>query len=120
MSHYLLSVHAGAGEPRTAPDEESTRTYMERIGALEDEMRASGALVFSGRLDEPGASTVVRANGAGALTTDGPYLESKEAIAGFYIIEAPDADAALSWATKTAAVVGMPIELRPFTGAHQG
>ena len=120
MSHYLLSVHTGAGQPSTAPDETATRTHMERIGSLEDEMRASGALVFSGRLDDPAASTVVRANGAGAMPTDGPYLESKEAIAGFYIIEAPGADAALGWATKTATVVGMPIELRPFTGAHQG
>ena len=83
-------------------------------------MRAARALVFSGRLDEPDRAAVVRAQNGTVQTTDGPYLESKEAIGGFYIIEAPTQDAALEWASKTSAVVGMPIELRPFSGARQG
>ena len=49
-----------------------------------------------------------------ALTTDGPFVESKEHLAGFYIVEADDLDAALGWATRTSTIIGMPIEVRPF------
>jgi hypothetical protein len=83
-------------------------------------MRTAGALVFSGRLDEPDSAAVVQATNGKVQTTDGPFLESKEAIGGFYIIEAPTQDAALEWASKTSAVVGMPIEVRPFSGVRQG
>jgi hypothetical protein len=49
------------------------------------------------------------------LMTDGPFLESKEHLGGFYIIEAADLDAALGWASKVTALVGAPIEVRPFS-----
>jgi hypothetical protein len=51
------------------------------------------------------------------LRTDGPYVESKEHLGGFYIIEADDLESALVWASKTSAAVGHPIEVRPF--AHE-
>ena len=114
MSHYLLSVHTRSGERREPPSEERMREYAGRIDALEAEMRAAGALKFSGRLDDPDTASVIRATNGAVQTTDGPFLESKEAIGGFYIIDAPTPDAAREWATKTSAVVGMPIELRPF------
>ena len=120
MTHYLLSVHTGAGQPEQAMTDDDMRQYGERITELEDEMRAAGALVFSGRLDNPATAAVVRAKNGKVSTTDGPFLESKEAIGGFYIIEAPTHDAALEWGSKTSAVVGMPIEVRPFQGARQG
>ena len=82
--------------------------------ALEEEMKATGAWLFSGRLTEPDMATVVRASAGDALTTDGPFVESKEHLAGFYIVEADDLDAALGWARKTSAIIGMPIEVRPF------
>ena len=53
------------------------------------------------------------------LTTDGPFAESKEHLGGFYIIEAEDIDAALAWATKTTAIVGAPIEVRPFADTRE-
>ncbi len=77
-------------------------------------MKAAGALVFSGRLNAPDTATVVRMSGGELLTTDGPFVESKEHLGGFYIIEAGDLDAALVWASKTTAAVGAPIEVRPF------
>ena len=120
MTHYLLSVHTGGDQPRQAPNEEEMRAYSDRINALEDEMRRASALVFSGRLDDPHTAAVVRSTNGTVHTTDGPFLEAKEAIGGFYIIEAPTEDAAREWAAKTSAVVGMPIEIRPFTGARQG
>lgn len=116
MSPYLLSVHSVAGEvaePMT--DEEMAQSY-ERIGALEEEMKSSGAWLFSGRLHEPDTATVVRVTDGDTLTTDGPFAESKEHLAGFYVINAEDLDSALGWASKTAAIIGMPIEVRPFAG----
>lgn len=119
MPRYLLSVHVRNAAPRP-PSEEDMRESMARIGELEREMQAANALVFSGRLDEPGAAAVVRADGDETITTDGPYAESKELIGGFYIVDAPDRDAALRWAARTTAAVGMPIEVWPFLDSRDG
>jgi hypothetical protein len=86
MTKYLLSVHAVEGEVREPMTEE--------------EMKATGAWVFSGRLHKPDTATVVRISEGEVLTTDGPFAESKEHLGGFYIIEAEDLDAALAWASK--------------------
>jgi hypothetical protein len=116
MSHYLLSAHTVAGVARDPMTDEEMQQFMTRIRALEDEMRADGAWVFGGRLHEADTATVVRMSDGQLLTTDGPFVESKEHLGGFYIIEADDLDAALVWASKTTAVVGAPIEVRPFWG----
>jgi len=110
MTQYLLSVHSGAGGG-AQPAEPTTPEQMQ---ALEEEMKAAGAWLFSGRLTEPDVATVVRVVAGDVLTTDGPFVESKEHLAGFYIVEADDLDAAMGWATKTSAIIGMPIEVRPF------
>lgn len=114
MIRYLLSVHTPTDDRPATMSEEEMREGYARIGALESELQAADALVFSGRLDAPAAAKVVRVRDGAALTTDGPFLEAKEAIGGFYIIEAADEDAALEWATRTSAAIGMPIEVRPF------
>lgn len=114
MTQYLLSVQSVAGEVRDPMTSEQMQQFGEQIGALEMDMKTAGALVFSGRLSEPDTATVVRLSGAEVLTTDGPFVESKEHLGGFYIIDAPDLDAALGWASKTTAIVGAPIEVRPF------
>ena len=122
MTRYLLSVHTGAD---TRPEEmtsEEVQKGFARVAALEQEMMSSGALLFSGRLAAPSAAKVVRASGRRIRMTDGPFLESKEAIGGFYIIEAADDEVALDWASKTSAAISLPIEVRPFwadsTEAH--
>jgi hypothetical protein len=115
MAHYLLSTHTVAGEAREPMSDDQTRQMMERIGALEEEMKSSGAWVFSARLHEPDTATVVREAGGEVLTTDGPFAESKEHLAGFYIVEAEDLDAALAWASKVTAAIDRPIEVRPFS-----
>jgi hypothetical protein len=114
MAHYLLSTHSAAGEAREPMSEHEMRQMMERIGALEEEMKSSGAWVFSAKLHEPDTATVVREAGGEVLTTDGPFAESKEHLAGFYIIEAEHLDAALAWASKVTAAIKRPIEVRPF------
>ena len=116
MSRYLLSVHSVAGEVRGPMSEEQMQQFMKQIGALEEEMKAAGAWVFSGRLHEPDTATVVRMSDGQVLTTDGPFAESKEHLGGFYIIEAEDIDAALAWASRVTGAIRAPIEIRPFAG----
>ena len=114
MPQYLLSVHIVEGEPPEPMSDEQMQQFMQRIGSLEEEMKSSGAWLFSGRLHEPDTATVVRMADGEVLTTDGPFAESKEHMGGFYIIEAADLDAALGWASKTSACIERPIEVRPF------
>jgi hypothetical protein len=116
MTQYLLSVHSVDGEAREPMTAEEMAQSYNQIGVLENEMKSAGAWLFSGRLHEPDTATVVRMSGGEVLTTDGPFVESKEHLGGFYIIEADDLDAALAWASKVTAAVGRPIEVRPFAG----
>jgi len=114
MTQYMFSaysVEGAAGPPMT---EEEMEQGWQKILVLEDEMKSAGALVFSGKLNDPDTATVVRMAGGDLMTTDGPFVESKEHLGGFYIIEADDLDAALVWASKTTVAVGAPIEVRPF------
>lgn len=120
MPQYLLSVHTAEGEANPSMTEEEMKQGFKAIADLEAEMASSNALVFSGRLTEPSMATVVRAENGSVLATDGPFVESKESIGGFYIIEAEDLDAATDWAAKTSAAIHMPIELRPFFDSRQG
>ena len=89
MNQYLLSTYAVEGEVQGGPGTpEEMQTFMERVVALEAEMDASGTFVFGGALHGPDAATVMRESEGGAAMTDGPFVESKEHIAGFYIINA--------------------------------
>ena len=121
MSQYLLSTYAVEGEVHGKQEvheqsmtPEEMQTFMERVTALEAEMKASGAFVFTGRLHDPDAATVVRSSDGDLIMTDGPFVESKEHIAGFYIINADDLDAALAWAGKVVDAISHPIEVTPF------
>lgn len=115
MSQYLLSTYAGEDEgPGEPPSPEEMQAFMEPVIALEAEMDASGAFVFGGALHGPDASTVVRFGEGDTVMTDGPFAETKEHIAGFYIINANDLDAALEWANKVTDAIKRPIEVRPF------
>jgi hypothetical protein len=114
VTRYLLSAHSVEGQAREPMTEEEMRQFGERIGGLEQEMKSAGAWVFSGRLHEPDTATVVRLSGGQVLTTDGPFVEAREHLGGFYVIEADDLDAALGWASKVTAAINAPIEVRPF------
>ncbi len=114
MTQYLLSAHSVEGEARDPMTDEEMQQFYNQVGILEEEMKSAGAWLFGGRLHEPDTATVVRVSDGEVLTTDGPFAESKEHLGGFYIIEADDLDAALSWAAKTADCVKTPIEVRPF------
>ncbi len=114
MSQYLLSMHVVEGEVREPMTPEKMQEFMERVNALEAEMRASGVFVFTGGLHGPDAATVVRSRDGELVMTDGPFVESKEHIGGFYVINADDLDAALAWAGRVVDAIDHPIEVRPF------
>jgi hypothetical protein len=114
MTRYMLSVHSVASDMREPMPAEEMQHSWQEIQKIEAEMKSSGAWVFSGRLHDPDTATVVRVANGETLTTDGPFVEAKEHLGGFYIINAKDLDAALALASKVTRVIGSPIEVRPF------
>ena len=114
MTRYLLSLYQPDGPP---PPDIDLEAVMKEVDALIEETKSAGVWVFNGGLHPPDTATVVTARGDDVLVTDGPYLEGKEHIGGFLVIEARDLDAALEWGRKTARVVRLPIEVRPFQDA---
>lgn len=112
MAQYMLSICYPAGS--TPPSPEALQTIMRDVNALTEEMKTAGAWVFAAGLHAPTTATVVRAAQTGqVLTTDGPFIESKEQIGGFSVIKAPDLDAALKWAVKLSRATTVPVEVRP-------
>jgi hypothetical protein len=104
---YLVSViddRAG----RTTPDEQAA------ISAFDDRLKAGGYWVFAGGLELPGSATVIDNRGGEAMFTDGPFLESKEYLAGFWIIEAPDPGVALELAAEGSKACNAKVEVRRF------
>ncbi|WP_433854353.1 YciI family protein [Streptomyces kronopolitis] len=110
MTQYLLSIYQPDGP---APSPEFLEPIMRDVVAVNDELRAAGAWVFAGGLHPPSTATVVRQKEDEVLMTDGPFVEGKEHIGGFTVIEAPDLDAALEWGRKLARATTLPIEVRP-------
>ncbi len=119
MPQYMLSVHTATAEPRETMTEEQQREGYAKIAGLEAEMEAAKAFVFSARLSQPAEAKVVRRRGAGRPTaTDGPFAETKEQLGGFYLIEAPDIEAAVAWASRVSEAIDEPIEVRPLAGSR--
>ena len=120
MPRYLLSIHTVEGEARAPMSDEEMQRSWQEIQAIEADMQSTGSWVFSGRLHDADTATVVRASGGDVLTTDGPLVEAKEHLGGFYIVEAADLDAALGWATRVAQATTRPIEVWPFEDTAGG
>jgi hypothetical protein len=112
MTHYLLAVHHSPDAPPPPP--EQMQTAFRQVDAFNAELKAAGAWVFAGGLHPPDIATVVRMTDGETITTDGPFAETKEQLGGFWIITAPDLDAALAWAAKGSAACMGPVEVRPF------
>jgi hypothetical protein len=110
MAQYLLSIQQPAGG-RPAP--EVLEPIMREVAAVNDEIRAAGAWVFAAALFPPETATVLRPAGDEVLVSDGPYVEAKEHVGGFNIVEADDLDAALEWGRKLARATTLPVEVRP-------
>jgi len=111
MKQYLLSVYHPEGD---IPEPEVMEKITADVTALNTELQQAGAWVFAGGLYPSSTATVVRVEGADILITDGPFVEGKEHIGGFWVIKAPDLDAALEWGRKATRACAVPIEVRPF------
>ena len=84
--------------------------------AFDDKLTDAGALVFHGGIVSPESVTVVRQSGGDVLITDGPYTETREHLAGFWIISAVDLDAALEWARLLTVAHRRAVEVRAIEG----
>jgi hypothetical protein len=111
MTQYLLSVHHGAELGFSA---EEMQQSIADVDAFNQELLTSGHWVFAGGLHPADTATVVCQRDGQAFTTDGPYLESKEHLGGFWIIDAADIDAALEIGARASKACWLPVEVRPF------
>jgi hypothetical protein len=111
MKQYLLGVYHGEDTGLTP---EAQQQSIRDVDALNTEMQAAGAWLFAGGLHPPSTATVLRVQGGDVVTTDGPFLEAKEQVGGFWIIQAADLDAALEWGRKATVACALPVEVRPF------
>jgi hypothetical protein len=111
MTKYLVAIHHPEGYDGSKEPEEMCRD----IDDLNDEMGAAGIRFFAGGLQPPSNARSLQAQTGGKVTvTDGPYLETKEHIGGFWILEASNMEEALSWGRKAAVACRAPVEVRAF------
>ena len=104
---YLVSVINDNANLAT-PEEDAA------IDVFNDRLQAEGHWVFAGGLGAPATATVIDGRGGEAVFTDGPFVETKEYIVGFWIIEAPDLDVALKLAAAGSTACNRKVEVRPF------
>lgn len=115
---YLLSIYQPDGPP---PAPELLGPVMQRVGQWAHDLQTAGAWVFTAGLHPPDTATVVRVSDGQVLISDGPFVEGKEHIGGFTVIDVADLDVALDWARRLAqalvldgATSGISVEVRPF------
>ena len=109
MTQYLVAIYHPDDYDPSTEDAAMSRD----IDALNDEMKAARVRIFVGRLSPARSARSLRAQPAGkVLVTDGPYVETKEHIGGFWVLEAADLDEALAWGRKAAVACRAPVEVR--------
>lgn len=118
MTHYLLSVMgpADVDEFGSYSSTEEMEEAMAATGVFNERLRAGGYWVFAGGLESVATATVVQGQGDTPVLTDGPYLETKEVLGGFWVIDAPDLDVALALAAEGSKACRGTVEVRPFAG----
>jgi hypothetical protein len=111
MTQYLIAIHHPDDYDTSTEDEAMARD----IDVLNNEMVAAGVRVFVGGLQPTRRARSLRKQPDGQVViTDGPYLESKEHVGGFWVLEAASLDEALAWGRKAVAACRAPVEVRPF------
>jgi len=111
MTQYLLSVHGSSDDAMPAP--EVMRAMYDDVETFNAELQSTGVWVYANGLEPADIATVVDGTGPELVMTDGPYLETKEHIGGFWITDLADLDAAIAWASKGSAACQGPVEVRP-------
>ena len=111
MAQYLVAVQ----HPENYDPSLEGEAMIRDISALNEEMDAAGARLFAGGLESAGHAKSLRKQPDGKVSiTDGPYLEAKEHIGGFWILECADMNEALAWARKAVVACRVPVEVRAF------
>lgn len=111
MPQYLVAIHHPENYDPSLEDE----AMMRDIDELNEEMAAAGARFFAGGLESAEKAKSLRKRSSGqVVVTDGPYIEAKEHIGGFWILEAADMDEALAWGRKAVVACRAPVEVRAF------
>lgn len=113
MTQYLLSVYVNDEDMANTSEAEMQAAFA-AVDQFNNEIQASGAWVFGGGLHPASTATVVKPADGDTVLTDGPYVETKEYVGGFWIVEAPDLDAALVLAKQAALACAGTVEVRPF------
>lgn len=115
MAQYMLGVHhKGPDDEAFQWSPEEMQAAFEAVDAFNQKIVANGTWVFGGGLEMPDTATVVRVTDGEAVLTDGPFIESKEFLGGFWVLELPDLDAALEVAKEASAACRGAVEVRPF------
>ena len=119
MTQYLLSLpHDSADEPTMATmDPAELEATMKVTRAFLEELTSSGALVFAGGLHPPSTAVTVDHTGDDLALADGSYTQAPEYLGGLWVVEAPDQQAAVVWASKASKALGARIEVRAFQEA---
>jgi hypothetical protein len=111
MTQYLIAIH----HPDNFDPSTESQATVRAIDALNHEMAAAGVVVFVGGLNSVREAKSLRAQPDGkVLTTDGPYLETKEHVGGFWVLDVANLDKALAWGSKAAVACRAPVEVRAF------
>lgn len=117
MSQYMVAIQ----HPENYDPSLEGEAMIRDIGALNEEMDAAGARFFAGGLESPDHAKSLRRQPDGSVTiSDGPYLEAKEYIGGFWILECADMDEALAWGRKAVVACRVPVEVRAFHRVRPG
>lgn len=109
---YMLLVYWTEAEHAAASDEQKSRSLAAYM-AYAEALRQAGALVTSAGLQPSSTATVVRAPDGRPVLWDGPYVESKEQLGGYFVIDVPDLDAAIAWAARCPGAERYAVEVRP-------
>ena len=117
MPQYLVAIHHPDSFDSSTESEATARA----IDALNEEMAAARVVIFLGGLTPVREAKLLRARPDGkVLVTDGPYLETKEHIGGFWILDAANLDEALAWGRKAVVACRAPVEVRQFYEIIEG
>jgi hypothetical protein len=117
MSQYLVAIH----HPDDFDPSVVTEATVRDINVLNEEMDAAGVRIFAGGLSAASDARSLRAQPDGkGLVTDGPYLETKEHIGGFWVLEVADLDEALAWGRKAVVACRTPVEVHAFVRIRPG
>ena len=117
MPHYMLSVCHDGTENFEAMTPEEMQPMFDSVNKFNDEVQQAGKWVYAGGLGPLHLATTVDNTAGQRLVTDGPYVESKEYVGGFWIIASDDLDEALEWAQRGSAACGARVEVRPLDAA---